>query len=264
MKNTSFAFFFILCCVLFPALAHAYTDEVNGSTIDVQQYKSSFFLLDLYQPDSLSKLQISFKVPIIRDSTLFMFGFTQQMFWQLRGKTMPFYDINYNPELFMTFYFGSSKKVGLDIGLIEHESNGIDGPRSVASERSYLRFFQKWDMPNGSSLYLNVKMSALYLLDSQSMDLGRSRGLWEINFAWLDFANCSCFTISDMNLRLYSGGPSMMSPLDGAIEYTARIKTKVFDVAVPMFVIQFFLGRAECLIDYRKPPEFTFRFGVGF
>src|SRR4051812_44619775 len=47
----------------------------------------------------LSKLQLSFKTPIIKDQPLY-FGYTQVMFWALRESSKPFRDLTYNPELF--------------------------------------------------------------------------------------------------------------------------------------------------------------------
>lgn len=244
--------------------ALAYVDEVNGSTIELQEYKSNFFLLDLYAPDSLSKLQLSFKVPLMRDCDVLYFGFTQVAFWKLRSADYPFYELNYNPEFFARLHFSSTKKVGLDICPLEHESNGKDGPDTRSLNRSYFRFFQEWELGNGSSLYLNLKLGGLWALDDTNLEIGRTRGLYEINLTWVNFLTCTCFTLSDLNFRLISGGPSMMSPFDGSTDLTLRVKAKLADNFIPVFIIQFFYGRAESLIDFKKPAEFKFRFGMGF
>ncbi|HRU39522.1 MAG TPA: phospholipase A [Candidatus Goldiibacteriota bacterium] len=252
---------FLLCFALsFPALS--YVDEVNPVSIEMQHYRSNYFLFDLFETAATSKLQVSFKTRVFKDRDFLYFGYTQLMFWQLRGDSQPFYDLNYNPEFFSRWYLGTDK-VGLDFGF-EHESNGVDGPDTRSWHRIYLRFFQEWPFGNNTGIYLNFKLGVPFLFDPTNMDIAQFRGLYEIHFMWIDFMNCGAISTSDLNLRLFPGGKSLINPLEGGMDLTLRFKTRIFDFTLPMFVFQIFWGHAECLKDYNAPPVFKFRWGLGF
>ena len=88
----------------------------------------------------LSKVQMSFKTPILREVPLY-FGFTTFTFWALKEESKPFRDVTYNPELFYRWSRENWAFLNsLDFGIWGHTSNGKSGPDSRSYEQSYLRF----------------------------------------------------------------------------------------------------------------------------
>ena len=56
-------------------------------------------------------------------------GYTQESFWRLYDDSAPFLEHNFNPELFLAYdHVGRFDK--LQLGLIEHESTGVDSKES--------------------------------------------------------------------------------------------------------------------------------------
>ncbi|TNC81107.1 MAG: phospholipase [Oleiphilus sp.] len=93
-----------------------------------------------------AKLQISFKVPLLKERLLvendnIYFGFTLKSFWQMYNKKLsaPFRETNYRPEIFYRAPLGIRFMDGEFVGRVgfEHESNG----RSQFFSRSWNRIY---------------------------------------------------------------------------------------------------------------------------
>lgn len=93
-----------------------------------------------------AKIQISFKVPLLKERLLvendnIFFGFTLKSFWQMYNKKLsaPFRETNYRPEIFYRAPLGIRFMEGEFVGRLgfEHESNG----RSQFFSRSWNRIY---------------------------------------------------------------------------------------------------------------------------
>lgn len=255
----------VLAAFSLPLILNAYVDEVNGSFMQIEQYRPNYFIFDFFAQDATSKLQFGFKVKTLKGWDLYL-GYSQIMFWQFWAESQPFYDLNYNPELFYRFHFTKdmNNDVGLDLGILEHESNGVDGPNTRSWNRSYLRFFQTWSFESGLKFYINLKAWIPYFMDPTNLDIAKYRGLVELNVTWADFMISGWFPDSDLTFRFYPAGQWFFNPIDGALEVTWRFKTGFFPDTLPMWNLQLFWGHAENLKDYAAPPVVKFRIGAGF
>jgi phospholipase A1 len=115
-------------------------------------YKENYFIGGL-TTEAQVKFQLSIKAvlfPRLRACALF-FGYTQKSLWDMYTGGSPFEGSDYNPEAFFSFankdllldpqdpILEGWSILGLDVGLIEHESNGQPGTASRGWNRSYLR-----------------------------------------------------------------------------------------------------------------------------
>lgn len=68
---------------------------------------------------------------------------------------------------------------------------------------------------------------------------------------------------SDLNLRVYGGGPSWVDPTRGGQELTLRASMPYFKRFRPLLVAQVFNGYGEGLLDY-KTRHTVGRLGISF
>ena len=94
------------------------------------------------------KFQFSFKADLIPDPlhpyVPLFFGYTQKSYWQAYDtmRSRPFRENNFNPELFLDYFSDekvTSGRLGVVLGLVEHESNGQIELFSRSWNRSYLQ-----------------------------------------------------------------------------------------------------------------------------
>lgn len=240
-----------------PALA--YVDEVQPAP-GFQQYKPVYFLFG----ETDSKLALSLKVRVFPLAGLYA-AYTQLMFWRLWEESLPFHDVNYNPELFYRFQFGDETNWYADLGLVEHESNGLDRDTSRSWNRSYVRYSMTNSVSDTSRarIHWNVKVWVPYSIDKETNgDLLRYRGFYEGQISLVD-AFGFWLDRSDITLRFYGGGASHVNPLKGGQELTVRFAPRLMSASVAQIVIQFFHGYGENLLDY-DTNKTVFRAGLGF
>ena len=155
--------FILFLSVFFTLLGASESEE----SFELTPHKKNYIILFGYdfqeQPENRQHeemmFQISFKKKLMNklfdyDAKLH-FGYTQKSFWQIfdGGKSRPFRETNYNPELYfdiecvpMVQQFGMTH---LYAGY-EHESNGQDLPLSRSWDRFYAQAFFKHENWSGS------------------------------------------------------------------------------------------------------------------
>lgn len=235
----------------------SWADEAETELVRLYQYKPMYFLLGEPQ----TKAQVSLKAEIIRDASFYL-GYTQLVFWDLFKESRPFRDLNYNPEGFYRWWILKSaagipaenrpavSSRWVDVGIIEHESNGKAGPDSRSWNRHYLRYHETRKVGVRANLSWSFKLWYGQGYDPGMEDFQRFRGIYEITATLADFLG-PYFERNDLSLRLYPGGKSTVNLLDGGREITLRLKGKHRSFLAST-VFQFFQGRAENMLDYKK------------
>jgi len=243
---------------IFTGRAEAYVNEFDPPHWSTEGYKANYFLFGT----DLTKLSLSFKIRMIQDSNLY-FAYTQLMFWELWANSSPFRDLNYNPEFFYRIVLNGRESTWLDVGLFEHESNGLGGSVSRGWDRSYLRYSSGEIFGTDHAIRWSMKVWALpYIVDPNNMDIGRYRGTYELEISGRDFFK-DFFDRNDITIRLYPGGPSYCDPTKGGQEIIFRINRLYLKPILPMFTIEFFHGYGENMLDY-KTSRTEIRVGIGF
>lgn len=245
----------LLTLLSIPALASH--DEVDERPNNLSRYKPMYFIVG--NPDT--KIQISFKMQPLANTPVYI-GYSQLMIWELRKPSDPMRDINYAPELFYRWRIGgNSPTEWVDIGLLEHESNGRDGWESRSWNRSYLRYFKQFSL--GSRLKLDASLRAWvpYGYDEMSDQLPQYRGIYE-GIVTLSHFLGGFMSYSDFTIRFWGGGPSYLNPAQGGQEATLRLSFWG-QTHFPSLVIQVFNGYGENLLD-AADKHFAWRVGFGF
>lgn len=181
------------------------------------------------------------------------FGYTQNSFWDLGGKSKPFRDTSYRPSLYWQgklegpSWLPQSWKSGY-----EHESNGKDAEDSRSIDTLFLE--PKWqkEFADGHVLTFNPRIRA-YLDKSENPDIQRYRGYvnWGMQYGrdagWKFAANYLEGTAGYATVQLDASYP---------------LGTEVFSNIGSFVHFQYFSGYGETLLDYDSRKSDQFRIGI--
>lgn len=249
-----------------------WADEVSTSGVPLTTGKSAILrsqdeaYLQRHYPfyfaynGGLSKVQVSFKSPIVRGTPLY-FGYTQLMFWALRDDSKPFRDLTYNPEL---FYRHSFKNLGflksVDLGLWNHTSNGKAGNESRSFDKFYVRANLEKEFPRWVMGFF-IQASELYNFDEGNRNIDEfisplSVGVSFVQVfeAWVDK--------SEFSLQAIPGGRFAEEVYRGGYQASLSFRLGGLDI-VPAFYLQYYHGYAETLLNYADKVD-VFRAGFIF
>ena len=257
-----FSHFFIPVLILavslgFSSRAQAYANENATSKWQAEGYKPNYFLYG--DPDS--KLSLSLKIKVLEESNFYL-AYSQLMFWELSEDSSPFKDVNYNPEIFYRKYVEDRPSTWVDVGIFEHESNGLGGYDSRGWNRFYLLYSAEAFSWEQAKFYASFKAWVPYNAEETNEDITEYRGLWELNLTVASFLG-EDYETSDLIFRVYGGGSNSIDPTQGGQEITLRLKGTAFKGLLPVFTVQYFNGYGESLLSYNE-KESVWRVGIGF
>ena len=213
----------------------------------------------IYGPDApRAKFQFSFKYRLLSDSGILGSGvptlrglhlaYTQRSLWDIRGKSSPFFDTSYMPELIgewqtaRTLNPGTVQWLGHQLS-IQHESNGRAGPTSRSVNIVYYRPGVIVGDINGWNLILSPKIY-VYMGDlSDNPDIAKYRGYGEFRAAFGKNERFGLSFIGRLGEHLDKG--SMQFDL------TLPMRARLFDFA-SYFMVQYFDGYGESLLLYNQ------------
>ncbi|MGZ3671259.1 MAG: phospholipase A [Bdellovibrionota bacterium] len=240
---------------LLPQIAVAYVDEGTPPVVKLSAYKPSYTVVGKND----GKIQLSFKARPASAFALY-FGYTQLMMWDIYKSSAPMRDVNFNPEVFYRFTLGDKEELRwIDFGPFEHESNGFDGANSRSWNRTYLRYSDTLFTDGPRKLQWSVKLWVPYSCEGGFCT--RYRGVGE-GTASIDNLFGTAIGENDLTLRFYPGGPSALNLAKGGQELTFRLRP-VRRAFMPLFVVQFFHGYGENLLDQAR-EGLALRGGIGF
>jgi outer membrane phospholipase A len=208
----------------------------------------------------VSKLQVSFKTPIVRDWPLY-FGYTQFMFWALTEKSKPFRDLTYNPELF----YRLDKRWGLlssvDFGIFAHNSNGKGGKDSRSLDEQYVRLNFDHEGRRWMTRFA-VQGAYLHGFDDTNKNIQKFLGPLSVSVSFIQLFDGSWIDKSEINLQATPGGKLADSWDYGGYQLSWSFRLGGIDL-VPAFYLQYYHGFAETLLNYDKRVS-EFRGGIIF
>lgn len=222
-------------------------------------------ILQRHQPfyfvygDPTSKLQISFKSPMVRRIPLY-FAYTQLMFWALSEESKPFRDLTYNPELFYRIKFPDSVFQSLDLGIWSHMSNGKGGSDSRSYDKNYARInmekeFTRW------LIKLAIEVGYLHRLDPTNNNIQNYVGPLKVEVRFVQLYN-ALIDKSEISFTAAPGGrlADRISRGGYQVSWSFRLGRLAL---VPAFYLQYYNGYAETLLNYDKQVS-ELRAGVIF
>lgn len=238
-------------------------DAASATIKDVEHEEKS--LLQRHHPfyvaygHALTKLQVSFKTPLVHEWPLY-FGYTQFMFWATHEKSSPFRDLNYNPELFYRYSFGSGVFRSVDFGIWEHNSNGKDGADSRSFDSNYLRLNlektgRRW------TVRFSTQASYLHGFDKTNQDIQDYIGPLSLSISFIQLFD-AWFDKSEISLQASPGGKFAHLWDRGGYQLSWSFRLGKISL-VPAFYLQYYRGYAENLLNYNVNVD-QFRGGVIF
>jgi len=213
--------------------------------------------------DYETKFQISFKVPLNKhnDDTkwLWYFGYSQLSVWQMLNfeHSAPFRDTNFEPEIMLyrltnVDILGWNMKL-INLGLLNHQSNGQVPPHSRSWNRSYIELF----FEHGQN---NISLKAWHRWHEKQKDDPNA-------YEGDDNPDIEEY-IGHGELRIFHAGNN--SNVGVIIRNTLHGEQRgsfQFDWTMPITAkqglrayIQYFNGYGETLLDYKIKRQ---RFGIG-
>jgi len=199
---------------------------------------------DINKSTADAKYQISFKQLMTRNTlpwdTYLFLTYTQKAFWNIYENSSPFQEINFNPSIGFgkPVYNKDKKLVGLASLMFEHESNGRD---SIFS-RSWNSVNLEYSLMLNPKLKLTAEAWVPLGYKGGNPDLIDYIGLAEVN---LEYDIIPKRFIAELMLR-----KGLESDWKGA--YRARIFYRPFKMSNQYFMLEWFNGYAESLINYTE------------
>lgn len=230
----------------------------------ISSYEPIYFALGL-RGGANARFQFSFKYLIIGPNSseaqwwrsLYL-GYTQTSLWDLSAPSKPFYDTSYKPTLF--YYVESYKmkpawltRLGLQAG-IQHESNGKGAGDSRSLNSVYLMPTAVWSLGGPWRLAFSPRFMT-YAQKDENADLARYRGNIEY---LLRFGQDKGFQVSALFRK---GNSSGYGSSEFDLTWPMRIVPGVSKSAGGYFMIQYFNGWGESLLDYNVRRTDQLRFG---
>ncbi|MGZ4965421.1 MAG: phospholipase A [Limisphaerales bacterium] len=181
-------------------------------------------------------------------------GYTQTSFWDIFGKSSPFYDTSYKPSAFVYFpnVFQKTNAWRLDMqGGYQHESNGKGGDSSRSMNTIYLQGCLQVGDPARWHASLTPR-AWFYILDlSDNPDIANYRGYANVAVkgGWEKY---------EFGAKLQMGEGAQHVGVQ--VDLSAPLLRKWH--FMPYFHIQYWNGYGETLLGYNKYTQ-SVRFGLG-
>jgi len=238
--------------LIFVILLIVLSSSTYAESNPFQLYKPNYIIAG--NQDDQVKGQVSFKYALIYPENIGLyFGYSQLMFWDAYKTSSPFRDINFNPECFWFHQFNYGMLDNIQVGLIEHKSNGRDGEESKGWNRSYLRS----QISYGTRINIGFIGEVFYLygLSSNNEDIGEYIGFYEAEL-FIKFKKRRTNWTSRESIYIRGGSSLSKGWVEGGIKFRL-VSYKI----QPNLYLQVFHGYAESLLEYDE-KETAIRLGV--
>jgi outer membrane phospholipase A len=134
-------------------LSDMFAEEKKQSAFSI--YKDNYFITG--NKNDQTKFQVSIKYALIYPFDIgFYVAYTQTSYWATYERSSPFKETNYNPEIFWRL---GNNNDHIQLGFLEHRSNGKNGDDSRGWNRSYLQF----NLSTNTLHQIGINMKFFYL-----------------------------------------------------------------------------------------------------
>jgi phospholipase A1/A2 len=227
---------------------------------ETQQYQSP---MSIYQDNYFitgdsndqTKFQVSAKYALLYPSNIGLFlGYTQKCLWKTYDKSSPFYETNYQPEVFyqsQSFWYIDY----IQVSPIEHLSNGRDGEAS----RGMNMFYAKTQLSYGDiyNIGFSLKGFGYFNVSKNNKDINNYKGFYEADlFFKIKSDNVKQLDKDELHFKFGSSLDKGWFCIEGQF----RLITSIIQ---PKFFIQYYYGYNQWLIDYNKKEQ-SVRIGLTF
>lgn len=235
-----------------------YINSLAKDTLGTDKFSKFSFHLPNYfvaGKDDL-KIQFSGKYRVAQNANIYL-AYTQLMFWHIYDPSMPFKEINYNPEFFYRIREDQSSYLrSLDLGVM-HTSNGEDGDISRSINRAYVKINGVRKIERFNLITL-LQLHYIFNKDSKSEHIHDYLGYWDLKLALTHLITHNKQHL-DLEFRIYAG-KKVINFDKGAREIglVYNFESENFN---PNIYFQYFSGYGENLLFQNKKQE-SYRLGL--
>lgn len=212
-----------------------------------------------------AKFQLSFKYrffseegPLVQRVNFLQdlyFGYTQTALWDLESNSAPFYDSSYKPRLFYlndSVWDWPAARLGLGMeGGLGHESNGKSGTDSRSMNIAYIKPI--FTLGDRRGWHWTVSPMLIdYLEKDDNPDIDDYRGHVDLQ---LTFGKEDSFQLAGQFRR---GSQGFSAQLD----LTYPLSVVALGNLNGYFLVQYFTGYGESLLDYNRRTPAQLRLGL--
>lgn len=210
-------------------------------------FKDNYFICgtSLGQSPTKTNSDVKFQLSVMQrltksrlpfDTYLFL-QYTQKTFWNVFEKSLPIYDLNFNPGLGLgRLFVHKNKYIGRGYLLIEHESNGKDSTDS----RSWNKISLGGNFILNRNFNLHGKIWYPIIDGRNNKDILKYTGLFQIGSDW--HSNNERFHISTLFTKRKTWRFSFNTQLEVSYKISRKENQYLF--------VQYYNGYGEGLLDY--------------
>ena len=176
--------------------------------------------------------------------------YTQKTFWNVFERSMPMHDLNFNPGIgWSKPFFSKDRYIGKMTLLVEHESNGRDGPES----RSWNRISLCGNALLSENLAVHAKLWIPIIDGMNNKDILNYCGIWQGGLVYTTTNQKFQFGLTVVKRKGWNLNANTI--LEGSWKVNPKTNLNLF--------MQWYQGYGENLIDYNVYHS-RIRFGIVF
>ncbi len=200
------------------------------------------------------KFQISFAIRLTNATlpwnTFLYIMYTQKTFWNVFENSLPMRDLNFNPGIgWSKPFFSKDRYIGKMTLLIEHESNGKDGPDS----RSWNRISLCGNALISENLAVHSKIWIPIIDGMNNKDILNYCGIWQAGVVYTTTNRKFQFGLTMVKRKGWNLNANTI--LEASWKVNPKTNLNLF--------MQYYQGYGENLIDYNVYHS-RIRFGIVF
>lgn len=183
-------------------------------------------------------------------NTFLYIMYTQKTFWNVFERSMPMRDLNFNPGIgWSKPFFSKDRYIGKMTLLVEHESNGRDGPES----RSWNRISLCGNALLSENLAVHAKLWIPIIDGMNNKDILNYCGIWQGGLVYTTTNQKFQFGLTVVKRKGWNLNANTI--LEGSWKVNPKTNLNLF--------MQWYQGYGENLIDYNVYHS-RIRFGIVF
>lgn len=212
-------------------------------------YKDNYFTVGtstIHRPSQYNsdvKFQISLGIRLTNNTlplgTYIFLMYTQKAFWNVFENSLPMHEINFNPGIGIArpFFIGN-RYVGKLTLLLEHESNGKDGPNS----RSWNKVSLSGSALINEWLMVHSKFWIPIVDGMNNKDIIRYSGIWQTGF------------VAHTPTKKLSLGVTLVKRAGWNLNFNTIVDFiwRVSDKTNLNLLLQYYNGYGENMLDYKQ------------
>lgn len=248
-----------------PGLFFSQPNYILGGFTDKENVAGS---LKLTQSNQVKiNINVNYRIIGLVNRTGFYLGYTQKSFWNFFDYSAPFFDNNYQPEL---YFFLDNRTVVSDMQTarwvpslklaLNHHSNGMVDLRDRSWDRAIVGL--QFGRNGEAGTMLSLSMWLPLMTGEMNEDIARYAGIGSVEIMHTEKSGSVLHWAANLDTRYRLENASITS-VELSLFYNPFHKSESVLRQLPPLMLQAYLGRAETLLSYKRLTR-AVRIGFAF